>query len=284
MEGPRSGARVNQPVEIDRRGGVRVIDAPYSRPAPQRRRAPNHWERTAARSGHLYVPTPPPANPASIPPDAPPSAVFAAKTDPNWIEAPDAAPLESLPPAPQEPVIRLASMGRRVLSWVIDSATVFATGTVAFLLGLTVFGWSALDAAKGRGFDEVLDGLVIGRQLWVFALGLLVLISFVYVTLSQALSGMTLGQSLLRLHLETKDGEHPRLSDCAWRSGIGLCSFALGGLGGVWAMFDPQGLTLHDRLVGTRVIFTPPPPEETASDEPSATDESGPDPVGDHQG
>jgi uncharacterized RDD family membrane protein YckC len=281
-EGPRAGVNLSQQVELDRRGGgVRVIDTPYTRPPTPRRRAPHHWERSGVRpSGHLYVPTPPPSNPSP----SPPSTVFVAKTEPNWIEEPEESRPATVPPVSTEPLIRYASMARRVLAWAIDAAAVSVAGALSLLVGLTFFGWSALAPALSRGFDEVFDSLIVGRQLWIFAAGMMLLIHFVYTTLAQGLAGTTLGQRLLRLHLETKDGEHPSLSDTAWRSGISFISIALGGIGVVWALFDPKHLTLHDRIVGTRTIFTPLPVAEPVEEEESAADESGADPVADQEG
>jgi uncharacterized RDD family membrane protein YckC len=244
IEGPRAGARVAAEVQLGR-GGVRAMDLPAGRSGVKPRVAAPHWERGSSRRSALLVPT--------DSGQALPSIVHEARTDPLWIEQPEPEMPETFP-AISEPALVLASVWLRAAGWLADVGVVMAAGMLALLAGATAYGWRSLLPRLNRGLDDVLDGLVFGRGLWVFGLALIVLLAFAYGTLAHALAGMTLGQRLVGVRLETKDGSAASFSQSAWRAGIAIVTLALGGLSAVWAIFDAQGLALHDRLVGTRVV------------------------------
>ena len=67
-------------------------------------------------------------------------------------------------------------------------------------------------------------------------------------------SGRTLGMQSWRLRLETADGRVPSLGRATLRFFAALLSWLPLGLGFVWQLWDPQGLTWHDRISGTRIV------------------------------
>ncbi|MGB3609334.1 MAG: RDD family protein [Cellvibrio sp.] len=70
-------------------------------------------------------------------------------------------------------------------------------------------------------------------------------------------SGQTLGMRAWRMKLVDAELRSPTLKQCAIRCVIAPFSLLLGGLGYFWRWFDPQKLTLHDRLSHTQVIVLP---------------------------
>ena len=79
------------------------------------------------------------------------------------------------------------------------------------------------------------------------------LIAGLYATESWKRGGQTLGMRPWRLRLQTADGQAPSRILLWKRYALGTLSLLLGGLGFIWALFDRERLTLHDRLSGTRL-------------------------------
>lgn len=70
-------------------------------------------------------------------------------------------------------------------------------------------------------------------------------------------SGQTLGMRAWRMRLVNLELRAPTLSQCLIRCLVAPFSLFLGGLGYFWRWFDPQKMTLHDRLSKTQVIVLP---------------------------
>ncbi len=69
--------------------------------------------------------------------------------------------------------------------------------------------------------------------------------------------GKTLGMQAWRLRLVALDGGPvPRTLACQ-RFFAAILSWAALGLGFLWALLDPEGLTWHDRLSRTRLVVEP---------------------------
>ncbi len=262
-EGPRTGIPMGADVPIDRRGrGVRALaGAATARVAQAQARARSavpHWSR---------APNPP--LPTERKPVDPPartvgsvallSSIHQAKTDPHWISPPESeppTPIRLVRPAAKAatPVLLPATIVARAAAWAIDAAVVLGAGAFSVAFGVMVYGWNALLPEMDRGVDYVADGLVFGRGLGLFGVALLMLLWFVYTSLSQAFLGATLGKHLLGLRLVLRDGESPTATDCLWRAAASCFSVGFGGAGVAMALFDSQHLSFHDRVVGTRVV------------------------------
>lgn len=70
-------------------------------------------------------------------------------------------------------------------------------------------------------------------------------------------SGQTLGMRAWRMKIVDQEYRTPSLKQCALRCLIAPFSLLLAGFGYFWRWFDPQKLTLHDRLSKTQVIVLP---------------------------
>lgn len=69
--------------------------------------------------------------------------------------------------------------------------------------------------------------------------------------------GRTLGMQSWRLRIETVDGRRPSVLQANLRFFAAILSWLPAGLGFWWQLWDPDNLTWHDRLSGTRLRFYP---------------------------
>ena len=73
--------------------------------------------------------------------------------------------------------------------------------------------------------------------------------------------GRTLGMQSWRLRIEAPDGGEPSLTACSLRFAAAIASWLPLGLGFLWQLVDPDKLSWHDRLSGTRLRHYPKAPE-----------------------
>jgi uncharacterized RDD family membrane protein YckC len=69
--------------------------------------------------------------------------------------------------------------------------------------------------------------------------------------------GQTIGMRAWRLRVVTATGAPLGWREAALRLAAAALSWAALGAGFLWALFDPEGLTWHDRLSGTRLVRLP---------------------------
>jgi uncharacterized RDD family membrane protein YckC len=69
--------------------------------------------------------------------------------------------------------------------------------------------------------------------------------------------GQTLGMASWRIRVQRDDGYLLTWRDVFVRLAASLVSWAPAGLGWVWALYDPQRRTWHDRLSQSRVVLLP---------------------------
>ena len=69
--------------------------------------------------------------------------------------------------------------------------------------------------------------------------------------------GQTLGMRAWRLRVEQRSGEPMTWKIASVRFAAAVVSIAPLGLGFFWLVIDPEGLTWHDRIAGTRVVLLP---------------------------
>jgi uncharacterized RDD family membrane protein YckC len=76
----------------------------------------------------------------------------------------------------------------------------------------------------------------------------------VYFCYCWSTTGQTLALKTWRLRVAGRDGRPPPRRLALARFLAALCGTVLFGVGFWWAFFDRDGLYLHDRLVGTRIV------------------------------
>ena len=130
-----------------------------------------------------------------------------------------------------------APLFRRLLSAVTDLLVVgLLSSPFLALTGLTNFQWQ--------------NPRVIG-----FAAGTLLVVGFLYLTVSVAFTGRTLGMKLFALRvIDARTGLIPTGSQSAGRSLVYLLSLASAGIALMYLFINHEKHTMHDRFTRTAVI------------------------------
>lgn len=132
-----------------------------------------------------------------------------------------------------------ASLSRRLASMLYEGLVVFAV--------LLIFFWLPQTLLSSAGF------VVTPRLLWIH---ILVLFGFYFVWFWLN-SGQTLPMKTWRLQLVNEQGNTVRPAQAIFRYLVAWPSIVFFGIGILWSLLDKDGLFLHDRLAGTRIIEKP---------------------------
>jgi uncharacterized RDD family membrane protein YckC len=137
-------------------------------------------------------------------------------------------------------LIPVASLGERQAAGVWD----------ALFLGLAYAGFLALFSAfGGRLVLGKFDAIVTGATVALFYAQ--------YFVLFTALGGSTPGMMLRKLRVVSFDGDDPTPRQLLWRSFGYLISGGTALLGFLWALWDEDRLTWHDRISQTYLTTAP---------------------------
>ncbi len=128
------------------------------------------------------------------------------------------------------------SIGRRLGAMVYEGLVVFAILIAFFLFPQIVL--------HGFGFQPS------GKLQWLHVF----LVLLVYFGWCWLHGGQTLPMKTWKLRLVDQSGAPLRPLQAVLRYMAAWPSVVLGGIGIVWALFDRDGLFLHDRIAGTRII------------------------------
>jgi uncharacterized RDD family membrane protein YckC len=134
--------------------------------------------------------------------------------------------------------VPLAGLGRRLLSLAYEAllvAAVVLVGSFPFVI-----------ITHGAG--------ALARPLFQLYL---VALTGAYFTWQWRRGGRTLPMKTWRLKLVTRDGGDLGWGDAVKRYCCALAGTLVLGVGFLWALLDRDGLFLHDRLAGTRIIYVP---------------------------
>lgn len=116
------------------------------------------------------------------------------------------------------------------------------------LIAVVFFGFLAPNIALGVGVHVALPGGVLFLQM-------IGVVGF-YLVWFWRRDGRTLAMKTWKLKLVARDGSRPSLDQLILRFLLALPCFLVCGLGLFWALFDRDRQFLHDRLSGTRIVFT----------------------------
>ena len=153
------------------------------------------------------------------------------------------------PPAPERDW-RLATIGKRWLAIVIDGFLV-AIATVLLLVAGGAL--APLDAAMSSADETAVAAAFSNFQSNTLTVNLL--ISAIYnVALMVWFNGQTLGKMMLRLRVVKKRGGRITLLDALLRNVFGYMISQIFLLGYLWALFDAEKQTWHDKMAGTVVV------------------------------
>lgn len=130
---------------------------------------------------------------------------------------------------------------------------------VCTLWALGLLGWSMTDGShvperRWNALDQIIDISVSSPELLVLSLLLFVLILVLWHATGERLMGASLGKRILGLQVIDERGRSPGLAHSMMVGVMRLISGATLGAGFLWALVDPDGRTIHDRVTGTFVI------------------------------
>lgn len=149
---------------------------------------------------------------------------------------PVAAPVAEVQAA-KTVALQAAPMHLRLLAAVVDFGLVsLAFVTVALLVTVNA------DVLPNLREAEIWGGLVFAA------------IAVAYLAISYTLARATPGMKYALLSLRTFDGQTPTREQRCRRLGAFALSMMPVGLGAVWALFDEQHLSWHDRWSGTYLV------------------------------
>lgn len=144
----------------------------------------------------------------------------------------------------------MASLHERRLAAALDvTLLLFAYGS--FLALFSVLG--------GRLVASKMDAVVLASTLLLFYAQYFALFTF--------FGGATPGMMWRGLRLASFDGHEPRLQDKAWRSFGYLVSAGTLLLGFLWALWDEDHLSWHDRISHTHLTWTSGLPQDLGDDQ-----------------
>jgi uncharacterized RDD family membrane protein YckC len=132
---------------------------------------------------------------------------------------------------------RSASIPYRVLSSIVDLVVIcLLSSPLVALVKLTELNWQSL-------------------RVLTFAVGTSMIVGFLYLTVSIALTGRTLGMRVFSLRVvDDRTGLIPTGRQSAGRAAMYLLSLASAGIALIYVFFDDEKHTAHDRYTGTAVI------------------------------
>lgn len=217
-----------------------TVEAQASVPLPQSEKALVEKMPEAAREhGLVVISTPTPQTAARVEvaqPDVPARRVASAEViDEATLESAEEQFPDVLPGI--EPYDDRGPLHRRFIAAVIDLLVVaFASSPFAAVIELTNGNWADMRVVASMG-------------------GIILVIMFLYLTASTALSGRTWGMSLLSLRpVDAETGLPPTTHQAVGRALLYMLSLAIAGLGILYALFDAEGRAAHDHFSGTVVV------------------------------
>ena len=161
-----------------------------------------------------------------------------------------AAPVPAPPPPPAMQQVGLASVGRRWLAIIIDGLIV---AVMTLLLAGVGGAFTTLESALLSDDAAMISTAVSQFQNDVVTMNLLV--SAVYnVAFMTLFNGQTLGKIMLKLRVIKKNGQRIGILDAIIRNVFGYTISGMFLLGYLWAIFDREKQTWHDKLAGTVVV------------------------------
>jgi uncharacterized RDD family membrane protein YckC len=144
---------------------------------------------------------------------------------------------ETSPLSAGEPYDDHAPVLKRLAGALIDLMVIaFASTPFAAIIELTNGNWMDIRVASSMG-------------------GIILLVMFLYLAASTALTGRTWGMSLVSLRaVDANTGDSPTTWQAVGRALLYMLALATAGLGILYALFDAEGRTAHDHLSRTAVV------------------------------
>ena len=130
------------------------------------------------------------------------------------------------------------SFFKRIAAIIYELFLLIAVFSIVTFLFILIFG----DATEG------LNHFALQVILWF--------VGGMYFVFSWVRTGQTLAMKTWRIKLESMDGESLSLNRAILRYVLATAGLMFFGASFIWALFDREGLYLHDRLIGSRLRLT----------------------------
>jgi len=127
------------------------------------------------------------------------------------------------------------SFFKRAAAAIYELLLLMAVFSIVTFLFILIFG----DATEGS------NHLALQLTLW--------LVGGMYFVFSWIKTGQTLAMKTWRIKLESMNGELLSVNRAILRYVLATAGLMFFGAGFLWALFDREGLYLHDRLIGSRL-------------------------------
>lgn len=144
--------------------------------------------------------------------------------------------------------IRDAALWRRLAAMVYDSIVVIAIWIIVGFIVLSAFG---IDQAQIVENDRV----VMDPYYRLTLFSSMLLSAYLFFAWFWTHSGQTLGMQAWKIRVQNPDGSAVSYKQSLIRCVIAPFSFLLLGMGYFYMFFNPEKLTLHDRLSNSIVVF-----------------------------
>lgn len=140
-----------------------------------------------------------------------------------------------------------ASFLTRFFAWVIDNVMVFMFSMLIGVVFGVILGMTA-------GWDNLVANVITSISTLILVL-LLLLFQFLYFGSYWSRQGQTFGMMLMGIKLQRRGGELPSFLRAGLRGTLGYyISGLVFSLGYLWALFDPNKETWHDKIFDTWVV------------------------------
>jgi uncharacterized RDD family membrane protein YckC len=140
-----------------------------------------------------------------------------------------------------------ASYLQRLIAWVIDNVLIFMFAVLLGIMFSVIISISVGWGDKTPNQVTILMTLLTIALLWV--------LQFLYFGLYWSGNGSSLGMTVMGIRVIRRNGVPLSTLRSGLRGTVGYTlSAAILGLGYIWAFFDPDHETLHDKLFDTQVV------------------------------
>ena len=129
---------------------------------------------------------------------------------------------------------------RRIAAMLYDGILILALLFLSTLPFIAVRGGEPVEAG-----ENLIYRLILALVIYAFFVGF------------WTRSGRTLGMQSWRLQLQAADGNPPKIAAATVRFFAAILSWLPCGLGFLWQVWDKDGLTWHDRISKTRIVYYP---------------------------
>lgn len=149
--------------------------------------------------------------------------------------------------------VEAAGFWRRAAAGLVDLALLGVTaGPITW--GLHRLVGSVPVAPGARGLDLALTVFATDANVLLLRAGPALVLVGLYLMISVAWTGRTLGQRLLRVRIVDRHGQPPSVLVAGLRSLAQLAGILAAALGPLWIAFSSERRAIHDLVAGTHVI------------------------------